>query len=115
MFFLFGFTDRLVGHPELYLWSTIGSLVINVSLDYVLIKVLGLGIQGAALATGFAYTVAFIIVMLPMLKKHNSVNLLVGHYKKAHVAPPMIYNGSSEGVVSIAAALSAIFFLICHL
>lgn len=107
--FLFGFTDRLVGHPELYLWSTIGSLVINVSLDYVLIKVLGLGIQGAALATGLAYTVAFIIVMLPMLKKHNSVNLLVGHYKKAHVAP-MIYNGSSEGVVSIAAALSAYIF-----
>lgn len=109
LMFVFGFTDRLVGRPELYLWGSIGSLILNVVLDYTLIGVLGMGMMGAALATGFAYVLAFLIVMIPMLSKDNTVNLLVGRFNLKHIWP-MVYNGSSEGVVSVAAALSAFIF-----
>lgn len=109
LMFLFGFTDRIVGKPELYLWGAISSLIVNISLDFILIKHLSLGIGGAAFATGIAYASAFLIVIRPMLNKKNTINIFSGKFDKS-VIIPTVYNGSSEGVVSIAAGLTAYIF-----
>lgn len=107
--FLFGFINRVIGKPELYLKGTILSVVTNVTLDFVLIKELGLGIKGAAFATGIAYTSALLVVIWPMLDRENIVNVFVGKFNK-DVILPVVYNGSSEGVNSIAAAITAYVF-----
>lgn len=109
LMFLCGFINRTVGRPDLYLKGTILSVIVNISLDFILIKQLGLGIMGAAFATGTAYTSALFIVVNPMLKRDNVVNIFKGEFDKS-VIVPMCYNGSSEGVVSIATATTAYVF-----
>lgn len=109
LMFLFGFTNRVVGKPELYLKGTILSLIVNISLDFIFIKQLSLGIRGAAFATGIAYVAAFFIVVRPMLNKNSIVNIFSGKFDKS-VIIPMAYNGSSEGVVSIASGITTYLF-----
>lgn len=106
LMFLFGFINRVVGKPELYLKGMMLSVAMNISLDYMLIKVMGLGIRGAAFATGLSYLAAFFVVMLPMLDRKNTVNVFCGKFRKDLVFP-MVYNGSSEGVISAASATTA--------
>ncbi|PAB56205.1 MATE family efflux transporter [Anaeromicrobium sediminis] len=109
LMFLFGFTNRVVGKPELYLKGMILSIIVNISLDFILIKELSLGIMGAAFATGTAYVSAFFIVVRPMLDKKNIVNIFSGKFDKSTIVP-MAYNGSSEGVIAIAIATTAYVF-----
>lgn len=109
LMFLFGFINRVVGKPELYLKGMILSLIVNASLDFILIKQLSLEIKGAAFATGIAYVAAFCVVVSPMLNKKNIVNVFSGKFDKS-VIIPMAYNGSSEGVTSIATATTAYVF-----
>lgn len=109
LLFLLGFTDRAIGKPEIYLWGTILSVIVNISLDYLLIKYLSLGIWGAALATGLAYASAFIVVLIPMLNKKSTVNIYSGKFDKS-VILPFLYNGSSEGVTSLATAITIYLF-----
>ncbi len=109
LMFLFGFTNRVVGKPELYLRGMILSIIVNISLDFILIKQLSFGIRGAAFATGIAYVSAFFIVVYPMLSKKNIVNIFSGKFDKS-VIIPILYNGSSEGVISIATATTAYLF-----
>lgn len=109
LMFLCGFINRVVGKPELYLKGMILSLIVNVSLDFIFIKQLSLGIRGAAFATGIAYAAAFFIVVRPMLSKNSIVNIFIGKFDKS-VIIPVAYNGSSEGVISIATATTAYLF-----
>ncbi|MGL4450587.1 MAG: MATE family efflux transporter [Sarcina sp.] len=107
--FLFGFTGRLIERPELYFKGTILSLITNVILNYVLIARMGFGIAGAAIATGFSYSVILIVVIGPLLKKQTIINIFNGKFTKETIWP-VIYNGSSEAVASVAAAVSAFLF-----
>lgn len=107
--FLFAFTSRLMGRPEVYLRSSIVSVIVNISLDYLLVKELQMGIVGAALATGIAFVSAMIICIIPMLDRRNTINLFRGRWT-ASVIGPMLYNGSSEGVVSLSNAITLYMF-----
>ncbi|MCR8746237.1 MATE family efflux transporter [Romboutsia lituseburensis] len=107
--FLIGFTNRLVEKPDLYFKGMIVSLIVNITLNYILIKKLQLGIAGAALATGLSYSSVFIVVLPPMLKKENIINLFIGKFKKSTIFP-VIYNGSSEAMSALATVVSAYLF-----
>jgi len=107
--FLFGFIDRLMGRPDLFLKASILSVIVNVSLDFVLIKHLELGIRGAAFATGLAFASALIMVLKPVLSKKSDVNIFAGKFSK-EIIKPMLCNGSSEGVSSVATAISVYVF-----
>ena len=107
--YLFGFTSRLLGRPKVYLISSIFSIIVNVSLDYLFVKELQMGVQGAALATGIAFVAAFLICALPMLNTNSTINFYKGHWTPS-VIKEMLYNGSSEGIVSISAALTVYLF-----
>ena len=107
--FLFGFSDRLIEKPDLYFKGMILSLIINITLNYILIKQLEFGIIGAALATGISYSSVFLIVLGPMINKKNIINIFVGKFNKKTIIP-IIYNGSSEAIGSLASATSAYLF-----
>ena len=107
--FLFGFSNRIINKPELYFKAMIVSLVANVLLNYILIARLELGMIGAATATGLSYIAALIIVAIPMLNQKSAINIFSGTFDKTTIKP-VLYNGSSEGINSIAAAVCAYVF-----
>lgn len=107
--FLFEMIVRVIGKPNISLVSMIISVVLNIILDYLLIKKFNLGIKGAALATGISYTMAFLINIIPFVSKKTIINLYKGRFDKS-VLFQMIYNGSSEGVSSISNAISMFLF-----
>ncbi len=109
LMFYFGFLNRIIGKPELFFKGAVLSLCINVTLDYILIAKLELGMVGAAYATGISYASGLIIVIWPMLNKENIINVFKGHFDRKCIAP-VIYNGSSEGINSISIALTAYLF-----
>lgn len=106
---LTGFSDRIVGKPKLYLHATIMTLIINTSLGVVFIKYFGWGVKGAALATGLAYLMGFVVTVKPMLNKKHTINVFVGHFDKSTIFP-MMYNGASEGIGSASTALAIYLF-----
>lgn len=107
--FLFEMVVRSIGKPTISLISMIVAVLINVVLDYLLIKKFNMGIGGAALATGISYSAAFFINIIPFLSKKSSINIYRGKFAKVEIFP-MMYNGSSEGVSSISNALSMFLF-----
>lgn len=106
---LFGFASRILGSPRIYLYGSILSVIVNVSLDYLLVKQFQMGIFGAALATGIAFNASMIVVIVPMLNHKNSINIFKGHWTPSLI-PPMLYNGASEGIVSLSAAITVYLF-----
>jgi putative MATE family efflux protein len=106
---LTGFADRIIGKPQLYLYATLTMLGVNTSLSVLLIRVLGMGIQGAALATGLAFMSGFIVTVGPMLKKDHTLNVFAGYFDPKTLVP-MLYNGASEGIGSAATALAIFLF-----
>ena len=107
--FLFGFSNRLIGNPDLYFKGMIVSLVCNLILNYLFIAKLNLGITGAAMATGISYSSALFIVVPPLLKKENIINIYDGKLDFTTLLP-VLYNGSSEGIISLSTAVSAYIF-----
>ncbi len=104
-----GFLNRIVGKPQLYLYGSITTLVVNIILNYLFLAVLDMGIFGAALATGIAYSSALLINIPNMLNKKNIINFRDGSFSKNCIVP-VLYNGASEGINSISTALSAFLF-----
>ncbi len=109
VYLYFGFLNRIVGKPEKYFFASVLSVIVNVSLDYLLIARLEMGVMGAALATGAAYSSALFVVITPMLNKKNVINIFVGKFSSESIKS-VLYNGSSEGINSISAAVIAFLF-----
>lgn len=107
--FYFGFLNRTIGKPQLYFKATVMGLLFNVCINYVLIVKLGLGIRGAALATGLSYLLSMCVVVGPILSNKFTLGIQKGTYNKETITP-VLYNGASEGVNSISIALTAYLF-----
>ncbi len=107
--FYYGFLNRIVGKPERYFYGSILSVIVNISLDYLLIAKLNMGIMGAAFATGIAYCSAMIIVIIPMFNKDNVINVFAGKFSKNSIKT-VLSNGASEGINSMSAAIIAFLF-----
>ncbi len=107
--FILGVFVRCIGKPNVYLMSSIVSLFANIILNYVLIKQLKLGIVGAPIATGLSFTTSFLIVAIPFMKKSSVLNFFTGMFNWK-LTGQLLYNGSSEGVSSLAAAISTFVF-----
>ena len=106
---LTGFTSRIVGKPEAYLHATVGSLILNVFLDYVLIARLNMGMTGAALATGLSFALGAFLAVGPLFNKNASINLYSGKWDKSLITN-ILYNGSSEGIGSASDAIATFIF-----
>lgn len=106
---LTGFSGRLIGRPDSYLKATIGSLIVNVTLDYFLIAHMNMGLFGAALATGIAFFIGCLIAIYPLLKRENVINIYSGRIDKTYIGQ-ILYNGSSEGIGSASNAFATFLF-----
>lgn len=102
---LFAFTNRVIGKPHLLLIASMACVVTNITLNYVFIALLNLGMTGAGLATGLSYTFGFLINIRPIFSKKNDVNIYTGKFKW-NLLGELLYNGSSEGITSISTAVT---------
>ncbi len=109
LMFYIGFINRIVGKPEKYFYGSVLSIIVNITLDYIFIAQMELGVLGAALATGLAYTSALFIVVSPMLNKENVINFFVGKFSTESIKS-VLYNGSSEGINSLSIAVTTFLF-----
>ena len=92
--------------PKYNLKVTVAAGLTNIVLDYVLIKVLGWGIQGAAWATAVSYLVGSIVPLIYFFRQHNSSPLRLGAtgwYGRIFVKT--CTNGSSEMVSNLSASV----------
>lgn len=105
----FGFTARLLEKPHLYLIATLCCVSCNVIMDYLAVKVLGLGVVGAAAATGLSYLSGLLVVVRPFLSRKSIVNLFEGTFHW-DILRSSAFNGSFEGITSISAALTMYLF-----
>lgn len=64
---------------------------------------------GAALATGLSYSLGFFINIKPMFTKKSDVNVLEGEFSW-NLLGKLLYNGCSEGITSVATAVSTWVF-----
>lgn len=102
---LFGFSGRLVEKPQLYLAGTVSTILTNISLDFLAVKVLGLGVTGAAAATGLAYLAGLCVTCRPLLCRDTVLNVFDGSFRPVLILKAA-FNGSSEGVTYAANALT---------
>ena len=102
---LLGFMGRLIEKPHLYLMGTVVTLITNIGLDYVAVKLMGLGTTGAAAATGLAYLAGLCVVAGPYLSRKTVLNIWQGRFSGREIARAA-YNGASEGVTYAAGALT---------
>ena len=112
--FILGVFVRCIGKPNVYLISSVASLFANIILNYVLIKQLKLGIVGAPIATGLSFTTSFLIAAIPFIKKTAVLNFFTGKFNWK-LTGQLLYNGSSEGVSSLAAAISTFVFNMAYM
>lgn len=105
------------GAPQLAMTAMVVGSLSNVVLDYVFIFPLGLGIFGAALATGVAPVVSMLILSSYRLQKRNHFHLRLSRPRVRLLAGicsagvPSLITELSSGVVMI--AFNAILLVIC--
>lgn len=109
LMYQFAFSNRLLERPDLYINGMILSLITNLILNIILVKYMNFGVMGTAIATGLAEPFALFFVIGPHLNKKNTINIFVGKFDKSTIFP-VISNGASEGMTSIATALTAYVF-----
>ena len=84
----------------LSLICTVAGGVTNIILDYVLIALFDLGIQGAAIATGLGYSITAVVGFLVFRKKENLL-----HFAKPVFRGGVLFHASTNGMSELATSL----------
>ncbi|MBX7307755.1 MATE family efflux transporter [Clostridium chauvoei] len=100
---------RTIGKPNYSMICNIVGSVLNIILDYIMVIELNMGVFGAALASGIAFAVAFIVAILGYFNK-NSVLKFVKCKVDLKKVGRFFYNGSSEALAEFAFAFSTYLF-----
>ncbi|MGL4522282.1 MAG: MATE family efflux transporter [Bacilli bacterium] len=103
------YTLRISGHPVYAMNVTIGAVILNVILDYIFIVKLSLGVPGAALGTGIAFSIGFILMCWPLFFKQKTIALRKGVFSYKLLGR-ILYNGSSEGIAELATGITTFVF-----
>ncbi|MDE3740517.1 MATE family efflux transporter [Maribacter polysaccharolyticus] len=104
------FTCRAEGNPRFPAKLILLSSIINVSLDYVFMKMLNMGIGGAALATIIAQSVNAILLIRYYLTGKSQVSIVWKKIKlKKHIILPILSVGFAPFIMDIAISLQNIF------
>lgn len=85
------------------------SSILNIVLDYIFIAKLGLGVKGAAIATGIAQCAGFFVLVIPFLKNSSRIKITYP-LKEISVLWRIIYNGSSELITQLSVAITTFLF-----
>ena len=84
----------------LSLICTVAGGVTNIILDYVLIALFDMGIQGAAIATGLGYSITAVVGFLVFRKKENLL-----HFEKPVFRGGVLFHASTNGMSELATSL----------
>lgn len=107
--FLGDYILKATGRPYSAL-SLLGLILLgNITLDYLFIVEFGMGVKGAALATGISLALSCILMFAKLLKRKNIVKLQEGKFS-TRLLGEMLYNGSSSGVSELSAGITVLLF-----
>lgn len=97
------------GKPNIGLTLTIFAGLTNVVLDYIFIVPLGMGVQGAAIATGIGYMIPAIAGLVFFTNKKHMLHFAKPRFDKA-VLWESCSNGSSEMVSNLSMGVTTFLF-----
>lgn len=106
---LLDYVLRLMGKVKLVFIAMAVSAGLNILLDFLFVKMFAFGIVGAAFATSVAYASACVICLIPYLRRRQTIVFRRVKFDIRAVGR-MLYNGSSEGVNSLASAVVILIF-----
>ena len=89
---------RAEGKPKFAMYTMIIPSVINLLLDYLLIYILDMGMQGAAWATTLSYLMSFAYVLFFFSSSHSELRLGIEHFRPDF---PILKEISSLGMVTL--------------
>lgn len=100
---------RSMGKPTYSMICTVIGSVLNILFDYFFVVVWGMGVSGAALASGLAFMIAFLVGFVAYLPRKNVLHFTRCSldYKKIG---RFLYNGSSEALTEVSVAFSTYLF-----
>lgn len=98
------------GRPGLGMAASIAGGLANVALDYVFIVVMHMGIAGAALATGIGYAIPALVGLAFFLRNRSGALFFTKPHFTVRVLLESCYNGSSEMVSQLSAAITTFYF-----
>lgn len=98
-----------MGRPCFAMLVLGGTVVFNLFLNLLFVGVFHFATEGAALATGLSFAIGLVIMLPPLLKKDSLVCLREGHFS-FKLLRKMTYNGSSEGLSELSAAITIFLF-----
>lgn len=107
--FLGDYVLKATGHPLYAMLVLSGTVLLNIVLNLSFVVQLDLGIMGAGLATGCAFTIGLILNYSLLVRKKSLLPLLAGHFRRRWVWK-MFYNGSSEGMSELSAGITVYLF-----
>ncbi len=93
------FLIRGEGQMKSAMGIIVSGVLINIALDPILIKVLGMGIEGAALATILAQAVVFVLDMIHFKSKKSIITLSRDSFKMSFDIIPEIFSVGISGMV----------------
>lgn len=106
---LFTYFIRVDGSPSYSFATALTGGVLNIVLDFFFIKILNMGIMGAALATILGLSASFFMGIYYFIRKRNYLVFTLHHLSIKEAFRCMI-NGLSEFVDQIAIAVTTIIF-----
>ncbi|ASQ90765.1 multidrug transporter MatE [Prosthecochloris sp. GSB1] len=103
------FFVRVDGQPVLAAMAIISAALVNIAFDWLFVVEGGMGLKGAALATGLANCTSFIILLFHFAAKKSSLRFSLPRDGWAEMFK-VAYNGLSEFVNQLSAAIVILVF-----
>lgn len=107
--FMFGFSTRVIGKPNMYLLGSIACIATNILLDYLFVAKFNFGLKGAAAATGLAYFASLLVSGSVFLSKKQVLGFSKGKINFKNMLA-VCYNGASEAVNNISAGITIFLY-----
>ena len=114
MFFLpvslcLSFFVRVDGQPLLAAVAIISAALVNIFFDWLFVASWGMGLQGAALATGLAHITSFLVLMFHFFSKKSALRFSLKQQEWGEMMK-VAYNGMSEFANQLSAAVVILVF-----
>lgn len=90
------------GSPHIAMLASVSGSIFNIIADYILIFPMGMGMKGAALATGTAPVAGLMVLSLHFIKKKNTFN-----FRKVKLVPATLITCIPLGIPSLVTELSS--------
>lgn len=97
------------GKSNLSMVCSIAGGILNIVLDYTLIKIFGFGIEAAAVATGLGYSVTAFVGVIIFSKKSNMIHFIKPAFRFRTLVNAAI-NGSSEMATALVTGIVTMLF-----